>query len=272
MDIFGELLAPKYLHWLWNGFLLTIGLSILVCIVATVAGFLLCMARMEGKGIVGWFARVYLSIFRNTPLLIQLFFWYFGAPAFLPEGFLPWLNTPRQLDLFGLVLRAPSFEFIAGFFGLTLFTAAFIAEEFRAGAQGVGQGQRAAAQAMGFSHWQMWRYIIMPQALRNAFSPLVGQYMHAVKNTSLTMAIGLAELSYASRQVETETFKTFQAFGIATILYVLLIALMEVASQLWQHSKRFRRIGAQNAAPRRTSASAGESDAPSASSASKGGL
>ena len=247
MDIFGELLAPKYLAWLWQGFVTTIVLSLCVCLVATVAGFLLCVARVEGRGMVGALARVYLSVFRNTPLLVQLFFWYFGAAAFLPDGFLPWLNTPRQIGLFGLHLSWPSFEFLAGFFGLTLFTTAFIAEEFRAGVQGVGSGQYAAASAVGFTRRQTWQHVVLPQALRNAFSPLVGQYMHAVKNTSLTMAIGLAELSYASRQVETETFKTFRAFGIATLLYILLIALMEVASQLWQSRRRFRRLGPEGA-------------------------
>ncbi|RMX06352.1 amino acid ABC transporter permease [Corticibacter populi] len=248
MDVFGELLAPKYLRWLWDGFLVTIGLSLCVCVVSTVGGFLLCVARMEGRGPVGWAARAYLSVFRNTPLLVQLFFWYFGAASFLPEGFLPWLNTPRQIELPGLALRWPSFEFIAGFFGLTLFTTAFIAEEFRAGVQGVGAGQYSAAAAVGLTRWQAWRWIILPQALRNAFSPLVGQYMHAVKNSSLTMAIGLAELSYASRQVETQTFKTFQAFGIATLLYLLLIVLIELGAQAWQRRRRFRRLGAQGGA------------------------
>ena len=243
MNVFGELLAPQYLGWLWHGFWVTIGLSLCVCVAATLGGFALCVARLQGRGVVQWAARVYLSVFRNTPLLVQLFFWYFGASAFLPEGFLPWLNTPRQIEVAGLALRWPSFEFIAGFFGLTLFTAAFIADEFRAGVQGVGAGQRAAAAALGLTPLQAWRHVILPQALHNAFSPLVGQYMNAVKNSSLTMAIGLAELSYASRQVETQTFKTFQAFGIATLLYLLLIAAMEAASQLWQRRGRFRRAG-----------------------------
>lgn len=77
--------------------------------------------------------------------------------------------------------------------------------------------------------------VIMSQAVRISLPPLLSQYMNAVKNSSLTMAIGLAELSYASRQVETETFKTFQAFGIATLLYIGLIVLIELAGQWTQH-------------------------------------
>ncbi|MGP1517201.1 MAG: amino acid ABC transporter permease [Ottowia sp.] len=242
-SVFGELLAPKYLGWLIDGFAMTAWLCLCACVAATALGFALCVARMQPGGPLRWLAGGYLSVFRNTPLLVQLFFWYFGASALLPEGWLPWLNTPRQLDLGPLALRWPSFEFLAGFFGLSLFTAAFIAEEFRAGVLGVAPGQRAAAAALGLTPRQTWRHVIWPQALRNAFSPLVGQYMNAVKNSALTMTIGLAELSYASRQVETETFKTFQAFGIATLFYLLLIALMEVASQLWQRRRRFRLEG-----------------------------
>ena len=78
--------------------------------------------------------------------------------------------------------------------------------------------------------------MILPQAVRISTPPLFGQYMNIVKNSSLTMAIGLAELSYASRQVDTETFKTFQAFGVATVLYILTIALIEVVSWWSQRS------------------------------------
>jgi polar amino acid transport system permease protein len=86
------------------------------------------------------------------------------------------------------------------------------------------------------SRYTALRYVILPQALRIATPPLAGQYMNVVKNSSLTMAIGVAELSYMSRQVDTETFKTFQAFGTATVFYVLTIAVIEVALVLWQRT------------------------------------
>lgn len=133
----------------------------------------------------------------------------------------------------------PAFEYIAGFTGLTLYTAAFIAEELRSGVQSVSIQQRFAATALGMKASQMWRYVIFPQAVRNAFPSLLGQYMNTIKNTSLTMAIGVAELSYAARQVETETFKTFQAFGIATILYILAIVVLEVVGQYILKSRTF---------------------------------
>ena len=238
--MFGELLAPHYLHWLLDGYVLTLILSLLTCVFATGLGFLLCLARLSSARLWSWPARAYLSLFRNTPLLVQLFFWYFGVTAMLPEGWVMWLNQPRSLSLGFFELQWPSFEFIAGFWGLMLYTAAFICEEFRAGVSSVRIEQRAAGLALGFTTAQVWRYIVFPQAIRTALGPLLGQYMNALKNSSLTMAIGLAELSYASRQVETETFKTFQAFGFATLLYVASIALIEVIGQWMARSKWYK--------------------------------
>ncbi len=238
--MFGELLAPRYLHWLLDGFVLTLMLSLLTCVVATGLGFLLCLARLSTVRLWSWPARAYLALFRNTPLLVQLFFWYFGVTAMLPEGWVMWLNQPRSLSMGVFEIEWPSFEFIAGFWGLTLYTAAFICEEFRAGVSSVRIEQRAAGLALGFTSTQVWRYIVFPQAVRTALGPLLGQYMNALKNSSLTMAIGLAELSYASRQVETETFKTFQAFGFATLLYVASIAVIEVLGQLIARSKWYK--------------------------------
>ena len=238
--MFGELLAPHYLHWLLDGFVLTLILSLLTCLVATGLGFLLCLARISPSRVWSWPARAYLALFRNTPLLVQLFFWYFAVTAMLPEELVMWLNQPRSLSVGLFEIEWPSFEFIAGFWGLMLYTAAFICEEFRAGISSVRIEQRAAGLALGFKPAQVWSYIVFPQALRTALGPLLGQYMNALKNSSLTMAIGLAELSYASRQVETETFKTFQAFGFATLLYVASIALIEVIGQLIARSKWYR--------------------------------
>ncbi|EPB8981237.1 amino acid ABC transporter permease [Pseudomonas aeruginosa] len=238
--MFGELLAPQYLRWLLDGFLLTLSLALLSCLLATLIGAPLAIARLSRRRLLSWPARAYLALFRNTPLLVQLFFWYFGVPALLPEALVSWLNTPHETPL----LDWPSFEFLAGAWGLTLYTSAFVAEEFRAGIASVRPEQRAAGLALGLTQRQVWRVVVLPQALRTALPPLLGQYMNALKNSSLAMAIGLAELSYASRQVETETFKTFQAFGIATLLYIGAIALIEAFGQALQQTRRYRQGGA----------------------------
>lgn len=229
------LLAPEYLGWLWDGFLLTLGLSAVSIIAATALGMVVAGARDSKQAVLRLPVIAYCSLFRNTPLLVQLFFWYFGVGKLLPAGVIPWLNTPHEITLFGLTLTWPSFEFIAALFGLTVYFSAFIAEEIRSGIRGVKAGQKYAALALGLNGWQSMRYVILPQALKIAFPPLLGQYMNIVKSTSLAMAIGVAELSYASRQVETETLRAFQAFGVATVLYIVAIAVMEAWGMWYEH-------------------------------------
>ncbi|WP_229679252.1 amino acid ABC transporter permease [Silvimonas amylolytica] len=226
-----ELLAPKYLTWMANGLLMTAWIAVIAIVFSTLAGFTLALARDAKKPVWRLLARCYTLVFRNTPLLIQLFFWYFAAPNLLPENTMLWLNTPHPLNLAGCTLGWPSFEFLAGTFGLTLYATAFVAEDIRSGIRGVPKGQYEAAAASGLTRWQMQRHVILPQALRHALSPLFGQYMNIVKNSSLTMGIGLAELSYTSRQVEAASFLTFQAFGVATLGYIGLIAILDVLAR-----------------------------------------
>jgi polar amino acid transport system permease protein len=227
-------LEPRYVAWIFHGFAMTLVLSALVIICATLLGFGLALARSGPYAVLRRAAAGYVMVFRNSPLLVQLLFWYFGAAALLPDSVMTWLNTPHTLVIGPFTLAWPSFEFVAGWVGLTCYTITFIAEEFRAGLQGVRDGQHQAAAALGLSRLAAFRYVILPQAVRIATPPLAGQYMNVIKNSSLTMAIGFAELSYSSRQVETETLRTFQSFGMATVLYIVSIAAIEVALLVWQ--------------------------------------
>ena len=223
-----QLLAPKYLGWLLDGWRTTIGSALIVIVASTALGLPFAAARSSPRAGLRRAAALYVSLFRNTPLLVQLFFWYFGAPALLPEAAREWLNAGHAITLAGLTLRWPSFEFLSAIVGLVLYATAYVGEEIRAGIRGVQQTQVHAGLAMGFTPSQVQRHVVLPQAVRIALPPLFGQYMNIVKNTSLAMAVGLVELSYTSRQVEADTFKTFQAFGFATLFYILTIALLEV--------------------------------------------
>ncbi|PLZ03734.1 amino acid ABC transporter permease [Burkholderia sp. WAC0059] len=240
--MFAASLAPQYLLWLWQGFGITVGLSLCVAASATAGGALLVLVRNARWRPVRQVAAVYVLAFRNTPLLVQLLFWYFGIATLLPAGLMQWLNSQHVLPRTGGLVHWPSFEFVTGWLGLTCYTVSFIAEEFQAGIAGVAAAQRQAGAALGLTPLQTFRYVVLPQAVRIALPPLFGQYMNLVKNSSLTMAIGLAELSYASRQVETETFMTFQSFGIATLLYIGAIAVIEAFSHLVVQA-RDRRLG-----------------------------
>lgn len=213
-----QLLAPRYLGWLLDGWLTTVWTSLLVSVGATALGVVVAAGRSSQRP--AWLRATgaYVSLFRNTPLLVQLFFWYFGAPAALPEAVREWVYAGHVL----------SFELLSALVGLTLYAAAYVGEDIRSGIRGVPVGQTLAASALGFTRAQVLSQVVLPQALRIALPPLLGQYMNIVKNTSLAMAVGLVELSYTSRQVEAETFKTFQAFGFATLLYIVTIGAIEL--------------------------------------------
>lgn len=229
-------LDARYLGWLAHGFVITVALSACVSVCATLLGSGLAIAQIARHRTVATAAKLYVLVFRNSPLLVQLLFWYFGAATLLPQPWMTWLNTPHALSAGPFVLGWPSFELFAGWLGLTFYTTAFIAEELRAGLRGVGVAQYQAGEALGMTRYATLRYVVFPQAVRIATPPLAGQYMNVVKNSSLTMAIGVAELSYMSRQVDTESFRTFQAFGTATILYIGIIALIEAALAIWQRT------------------------------------
>ncbi|WGS51619.1 amino acid ABC transporter permease [Paraburkholderia sp. D15] len=248
-------LEPRYAAWIWHGFAMTLALSVCVIVAATLLGFGLALARSARAAAPRRAAAAYVLIFRNSPLIVQLLFWYFGAAALMPENAMSWLNTPHVATIptfiGALPLGWPSFEFVAGWIGLTCYTTTFIGEEFRAGLRGVRDGQYQAAAALGLTRFAAFRHVILPQAIRIATPPLAGQYMNVVKNSSLTMAIGLAELSYSSRQVETETLKTFQSFGMATLLYMAIIAAIEIALLL---RRRHATQGTRAARARRSAA------------------
>jgi polar amino acid transport system permease protein len=142
-------LEPKYVTWLLQGFGMTLGLSILVMIAASAGGFLLALARSARRAPVRRAAALYVLVFRNSPLIVQLLFWYFGVATLLPEAVMTWLNASHSLDLGVMSVHWPSFEFVAGWFGLTCYSITFIGEEFRAGLSGVPAGQHNAAGGGG---------------------------------------------------------------------------------------------------------------------------
>jgi len=230
-------LEPKYLGWIAHGLVLTVVLSACAGIAATLAGFVLALARNARNAALARVAALYVLAFRNSPLLVQLLFWYFGAATLLPQHWMEWLNASHAIALASWTITWPPFEFVAAWVGLTCYTTAFIGEEFRAGMRGVKDTQHQAAAALGLTPLAAFRYVVLPQAIRIATPPLAGQYMNLVKNSSLAMTIGFAELSYASRQVDTETFKTFQAFGAATVLYIAIIALIEATLAVWKRNQ-----------------------------------
>ncbi|WP_039016468.1 amino acid ABC transporter permease [Cupriavidus sp. IDO] len=234
-SILWQPLPAKYLHWLLGGFAMTVALSLAVFVLgcALAAGWLLL--RRAPLRPVRIAATTAIGFLRKTPLLVQLFFWYFGAAQLLGDAAIGALLDWRGVTLGGLTLPAPSLEALASVFGIGLYASAFYAQELEAGLAAVPRGQYAAALALGFAPRAAWWRIVLPQALHIAARPMVGQFCQTIKNTSLAMATGFAELSYTARQVETDTLMAFQAFGIATLLYLALILLLQALAPLALH-------------------------------------
>lgn len=223
-------LPAKYVGWIAAGFGLTVALSVAVFVLgcAIAAGWLVLARspimplRLTARGAVG--------LLRRTPLLVQLFFWYFGAAQLPGEGAIGALYDWQGWRIGGWHVPAPSLEALASLAGIGLYASAFYARELEAGLANVPRGQGAAALALGFTPAAAFWRVVLPQALRIAARPMVGQFCQTIKNTSLAMAIGFAEMSYTARQVETDSLMTFQAFGLATLLYVALILLLQAAA------------------------------------------
>ncbi len=200
-------ISGKYFDWLVSGVVVTIKLSVVSIALSFLLGLVIAVMRMSRFRPVYWFAHGYLEFFRNTPLLVQIFFWYFGSYKVLPDAANQWLN-------------AQGFEFAAAVIALTIYTSAFIAEDIRSGVRSIPKEQMEAARSSGFSYVRSMFYIILPQAVRLTIPPLINQFLNLTKNSSLAMTIGVAELMYQARQVESYTFKGFEAFSAATVVYV----------------------------------------------------
>ncbi|MDO9083347.1 MAG: ABC transporter permease subunit, partial [Humidesulfovibrio sp.] len=131
------------------------------------------------------------------------------------------------------------FEFAAGTIALTVYSAAFIAEELRSGVFSIPKNQLEASRATGLSFFQSYRFVILPQAFRIVIPPLISQLLNLLKNSSLVMTIGVMELTYQARQVESFTFHGFEAFTVATLLY--LAVSLTVSFAITMYNKHFLR-------------------------------
>ncbi len=212
--------SGQYYDWIVSGLHLTIQLSAVSIVLAFLLGLMIAVMRMSSVKPVKWFAHGYLEFFRNTPLLVQIFFWYFGSYKILPHAVNEWLNSVN-------------FEFAAAVIALTIYTSAFIAEDIRSGVLSIPKEQMEASRSGGFSYLRSMQYIILPQAVRITIPPLIGQFLNLTKNSSLAMTIGVAELTYQARQVEAYTFKGFEAFTAATLVYVALSIIITAIVTLY---------------------------------------
>lgn len=160
-----------------------------------------------------WAVRVgnaWVELFRNIPLLVQLFLWYFVLPEVVPKSI---GDALKQMP-------PPWGSFVPAVIGLGFFTSARIAEQVRAGIQALPRGQGMAGTALGLTLPQTYRHVLLPMAYRIILPPLTSETMNLIKNTSVALTIGLIELTAAARSMQEFTFQVFEAFTAATVVYI----------------------------------------------------
>ena len=217
----GVLFREPYLEWLVSGFLWTISVSIAAWILAFSLGSIVGIARTVENRWASGIATCYVEIFRNIPLLVQMFLWYFVFPELLPDDAGMWVK--REL---------PMPEFTTAVVCLGLYTASRVAEQVRAGIQAIGQGQRNAGLAMGLTPAQVYRYVLLPVAYRIIVPPLTSEFLTIFKNSSVALTIGVLETTAQARQIEEYTFQGFEAFTAATLLYIVVTSIVMLLMKL----------------------------------------
>jgi glutamate/aspartate transport system permease protein len=207
-----------YLGWLIAGLEWTLALSLAAWLVALILGTLFGILRTVTNRWLKGIASTYVEIFRNVPLLVQLFIWYFVLPELLPVA---WGNAIKQSD--------PLMQqFLAAWLCLGCFTGARVCEQVRAGIESLPSGQRNAALALGLTLPQAYRHVLLPMAFRIIVPPLSSEFLNIFKNSAVASTIGLIELSRQSQQLVDYTAQPYEAFIAVTLLYVLINVIVMV--------------------------------------------
>jgi glutamate/aspartate transport system permease protein len=195
--------TQTYLGWLlqaWGQTLVVAGLSLAVALI--VGSIIGTIRTLPNSPLVVRLGNMWVELFRNIPLLVQIFLWYHVVPVLMPV----FADTPKLL----LVV-----------FGLGFFTSARIAEQVRAGIQALPRGQRYAGMAMGFSTPQVYRYVLLPMAYRIIIPPLTSESMNIFKNSSVAFAVSVTELTFFAQQAGEETSRGIEIYMAVTLLYVI---------------------------------------------------
>jgi glutamate/aspartate transport system permease protein len=209
-----------YLNWFVSGLGWTIALSLSAWCIALTLGTLLGILRtLPGKTLPG-LATAYVELFRNIPLLVQLFVWYFLVPDFLPGPLQTWFKQGLSPALSA---------YISVTLCLGLFTAARVCEQVRTGIQALPKGQAQASKALGLTVWQTYCHVLLPQAFRIVIPPLTSEFLNVFKNSSVASLIGLMELLAQTRQTAEFSSNIFEAFILATVIYFTLnMSIMKI--------------------------------------------
>ena len=211
-----------YLHYLLVGLVWSIACALCAWVIALAVGAVVGTLRTTTHTWVVRLGNAYVEIFRNIPLIVQMFLWFFVFPELIPQAL---GDAIKQMP-------PPWGSFVPAVLCLGIFTSVRVAEQVRAGINSLPRGQRMAGTAMGLTQAQTYRYVILPQAFRIILPPLTSEFMNIIKNSSVALTIGLMELTARARAMQEMSFQVFEAFAAATVIY-LLTNLVVVLGMRW---------------------------------------
>jgi polar amino acid transport system permease protein len=220
---FSILLRDEYPRMIVEGIATMLELTALAWVLAMAVGISLALIRMTRNRVAEALVAGYVEYHQNVPMLVQIFLWYFGVPTLMPPDIQRWVNAHHS-------------EFLFAFIAVGLCMAAYMSEGLRSGIRSIPPSQFEASRALGMSYLQAFRLVVLPQALRNALPTLISYTVLLFKNTSLAMTIGVAELTYATREIESQSFRTVEVYLLTTAVY-LSVSLLIMGGGSWLESR-----------------------------------
>src|ERR1700716_3231530 len=228
-----------YLHYLLVGLLWTLATALAAWVIALSVGAVVGTLRTTPLKWAVRLGNLYVEIFRNIPLIVQMFLWFFVVPEFLPQQLGDWIKQ----------MPPPWSSYIPAVLCLAIFTSVRVAEQVRAGINSLPRGQRFAGTAMGLTEAQAYRYVVLPQAFRIILPPLTSEFMNVIKNSSVALTIGLLEITGRARAREEFSFRVFEAFAAATVIYLLTNLLVVLLMRVVEKKVRVPGLIAAGGAP-----------------------
>ncbi len=223
---FGFLTQPAfsgggtYFDWVLSGIKWTMLVSVCAWIIAFTLGSILGVMSTTKLRWLYVPAAAYVELFRNIPLLVQMFIWYFVIPEIVPKALGTWMKQGMPMP-----------EFWSAVLALGFYTASRVAEQVRSGIQSIPVGQTQAALATGLTMPQVYRHLLLPMGYRIVIPPLTSEFLTIFKNSSVALTIGVLELTAQARTISEYTFRTFEIFTLATVVYVLITMAVTVLMQ-----------------------------------------
>ena len=200
-----------YIKYLIIGLGWTLATALAAWVIALAIGSVVGTLRTTPHKWVVRLGNAYVEIFRNVPLIVQMFLWVFVAPELLPKDLGDWVKQ----------IPPPWGFYLQAVLCLGLFTSVRVAEQVKAGIGSLSRGQGMAGTALGLTLGQNYRFVLLPQAFRIVLPPLTSEFMNVIKNSSVALTIGLLELTGRARAMQEFSFKVFEAFAAATLIYLL---------------------------------------------------